>query len=737
MNLERAFRLSSILLAAVGFIGLVMTGELPMGLVFLGLTALAVSLAYVGGWGPEWLGIPFLRISKLSRRVWNTFMVGAFIAFGVDLFWISGDILPAAIHFLIILMVNKLFYLLERKDFLQLYALSLLELLAAAALTMDLWYAGVFLAYLFTAIWTLLLYHLRNEAHEAALEKKGRQGSSAREHVADPTLTPGPLTARFFWTTNGIAVGVFCLTLVIFFVIPRIGAGFFQKGRVDLIKTSGFSEKVDLGIIGAVKLDPTVVMRVEFPDQKGPLAERIRLYFRGAAYDAYDGRSWANNFARRRVLERTPEGVFKVPSSRRPTDDATPGIRQEILIEALDTAVLFGSSFVDSVKGNFPLTQMDGMGGLYLPYPPLMRFQYSVLSTPDRLLEADRQAPSLAYPAAVRNVFLQLPDVSTRIAELAREVTRESRTPYEMAQAIERHLRQNYQYSLDVGTANPENPVEEFLFARKTGYCEHYATAMVIMLRTVGIPARLVTGFLPGEWNDFGNYYTVRQRDAHAWVEVFYPRSGWITFDPTPSVAGIVSNPFLTKAGKIVDSIRLKWDRYVVQYSFRDQMAAVQGFRERSDKARTQASEFLAPLTRWFGSIRMASAEFVRTHGGVFVGALAVCALGFGLIAVLVMRGKGRGIRRRTDSRTVGQVAAAQLYGRMLRHLESRGIRKAPGATPLEFARQVTREWHAAGRFVEPLTVLYCRVRFGQFLLSPEDAQEADDLLIGLRAIKR
>src|SRR3989454_389608 len=94
--------------------------------------------------------------------------------------------------------------------------------------------------------------------------------------------------------------------------------------------------------------------------------------------------------------------------------------------------------------------------------------------------------------------------------------------------------------SLDVGTTMSADPVDDFLFTRKTGYCEHYATAMVVLLRALGIPARLVTGFLPGVWNDFGNYYTIRQQDAHAWVEVYFPLSGWVTFAPTPSVPAAV-----------------------------------------------------------------------------------------------------------------------------------------------------------------------------------------------------
>src|SRR2546425_10411461 len=115
-----------------------------------------------------------------------------------------------------------------------------------------------------------------------------------------------------------------------------------------LFRSSGFSEKVDLGVIGAVKLDPTVVMRVELPDQKAPIPEG--LYFRGAAYDTYDGRSWANRLATRRLLGRTPDGGFMVPPDQTQALPESASVRQEILIEALDTTVLFGASFVESLK---------------------------------------------------------------------------------------------------------------------------------------------------------------------------------------------------------------------------------------------------------------------------------------------------------------------------------------------------------------------------------------------------
>src|SRR5207302_10898810 len=128
------------------------------------MASLVMSAAQAMEFAGERLG---RQIANLSSDTWNVFLLAVFIFFGADLLLISRDILPAAVHFLILLMSITLFHLRQRKDFLQLYVISFLELLAAAALTVDLWYAGVFIACVFAAIWTLILYHLRNSAEEA------------------------------------------------------------------------------------------------------------------------------------------------------------------------------------------------------------------------------------------------------------------------------------------------------------------------------------------------------------------------------------------------------------------------------------------------------------------------------------------------------------------------------------------------------------------------------------------
>ncbi len=158
----------------------------------------------------------------------------------------------------------------------------------------------------------------------------------------------------------------------------------------------------------------------------------------------------------------------------------------------------------------------------------------AVLISPNR--EQLEQAGTV-YPAWVTQSYLQLPkDFSPRIQELAQEITKDAKTPYEKAQAITNYLRQNIKYSATI--ADPprnQDKLEWILFDYKQGYCVYYATADALMLRSVGVPARMAVGFAQGEGG--GNHYTVRRKDAHAWPEVYFPGIGWVEFEPTAGQA--------------------------------------------------------------------------------------------------------------------------------------------------------------------------------------------------------
>jgi hypothetical protein len=244
-----------------------------------------------------------------------------------------------------------------------------------------------------------------------------------------------------------------------------------------------------------------------------------------------------------------------------------------------------------------------------------------------------------------------------------------------------------------------------------------------------------VTGFLATEWNGFGHYYTVRQRDAHAWVEVYFPGSGWITVDPTPpEPASAVSSWPLAGA---MDSMRLRWEQLIIQYSAADQLSVIQDVRHGGDtlwnKTVETAALHLKPLSEF---IRATMGEWTRLAGRAWNQALLmifVIGTSFCLLLLLLRHRSSHGL---TPAGSAGHVIAAQWYGRMLSLAAARGFRKPSSHTPMEFARHIERHWADGFLVVNQLTELYYRVRFGELGATEEDRLAAEALLRELEALQ-
>jgi len=708
MNLSVSFELAGRLLALSGYLSLLLTGELSLP--FIGIPILALGLSFLQALaGQHW---------TLPRKVWNSFTVLVFLFFLVDLEWISGSLLMASTHFLVLLTVNKLFNLELPHDHLQLYIISFLELLAASALTINLSYALTFLLFLFVGVWALMLYHLTVE-QKACLSLPDRQ--AAKDDRPARTSFDRVITLPFFLATNGLALGSFVLTLMIFFFIPRMSIGLMHQKKESLIRLSGFSEQVDLGVLGAIKLDPTVVMRIELPDGKRP---EPQLYWRGGSYDYYDGAAWKNSFGQGRSIPKDFSGRFFL----RPVSRLEKALRQEILLEPLDIAVVFAASQPAVIEGSrlFQIN-VNAMGAIYLNFLPASKLQYTAYSEIPTVVREDRRLERWDYPATIKNVYLQLPSMPARIGQLAQEVTRRAPTIHEKVLLIEEYLQNNFRYSLKVKPPpNGMLPIEDFLFHQKTGYCEYYATAMVLMLRHLGVPTRLVTGFLAGEWNDFGSYYLVRQQDAHSWVEVYFPHSGWITFDPTPSAGPEYHPAVLTTLSKYLDALRLKWDRYIVRFSFRDQINLAKDVRMRTDSLRTTAGWWMSQMGIVLDSIKEAILENQKLVLGVGV-------VGLMVLAWLLHLKKGWPGFKFLGRERSRETHAIRFYAMLLEILASYGFHKASTQTPKEFALQIRARAETIYSAVFEITLAYYRQRFGNLRPSPDDEQRIETLLMTIQ----
>jgi hypothetical protein len=278
-----------------------------------------------------------------------------------------------------------------------------------------------------------------------------------------------------------------------------------------------------------------------------------------------------------------------------------------------------------------------------------------------------------------------------------------------------------------------EDPLANFLFVRRSGHCEYFASAMTIMLRSIGIPTRYVTGFLPGEFNDVGGDYIIRESDAHAWVEVYFPYYGWITFDPTPP-GNLKHSGIFDRIGMYWDWFQLTWSEWIVNYDFSHQITLSQNLktssRDWTDSARKtwqmkeqQAMNYLLALD----SRAEASPYFLPGVLAFLVAWLAYLR-GRWVAAYLIARWK----LRMSGSGNLTASLAALEYTEMLRLLEQRGWKKSSSQTALEFASAIP-----AGALSAPvgeMTQLYQSARFGEH---PARVEQMSSLRLAIRDLLR
>ncbi len=333
-----------------------------------------------------------------------------------------------------------------------------------------------------------------------------------------------------------------------------------QQDNNEAQNRIGFTERVSHGKFGSLSEDNTVVMSVHV--ERRALPNRA-LRWRGKALNRFDGLAWTSDIESTKYHRYHFDGFRWIPSSsardavhpdRRgyyffrskyknvsARSSLTP-VRFRVSLKGADTVfspprpemitAFTNAIFMRDFNDAFSLQQLQVRNEelnytVWCGQPPADQEQ--------RLRDArpfDRSAkPDMA------KLFLHLPqDLDPRIAQLGNRIT-ENMKPHQAAQAIAGYLERECTYSLDPQTTpKGADPLADFLFRAKTGHCEYFASAMAVLLRTQGIPSRVVAGFQRGEWNDLGKFFTVRQRDAHAWVEAFFNGVGWVTFDPSPRV---------------------------------------------------------------------------------------------------------------------------------------------------------------------------------------------------------
>ncbi len=514
-------------------------------------------------------------------------------------------------------------------------------------------------------------------------------------------IEPAPLPLAGFVTTATVATLAFAVPL--FVVLPRmrmpyiVGRG---TGSGTIVHAAGFSDEMSLDVASGVRDNRSVALRLQYEGALGP----GELRYKAATYDVFQETTWRAS-PKHELRRERGSTAFHIAQGE--SAGAVRVFRQRMDSRALPLPVETLAVEVQRLA-----LALDEGGAVSMRDLPIEPVEYRAHLASHAVSAALSPGEGEAALAVVGREGVTEP-----VAQLAARASGQG-TPAERAARLEDYLIRNYAYTLDFVGRGGAHPVDDFLFRYKSGHCEYFASAMVLLLRSQDIPARLVTGFLGGEYNPLEGYFIVRQSNAHAWVEAWLgEEAGWRTFDPTPPSGRPSAEP--ASIGLLFsqawDYVQFRWDRYVLTYGFYDQLQAFSRLRswwlqlqrlwsrpERpavATPAATPGEEQTAPLP--------ASAE--PAAGGSWAAAIGVALL---LLAAAWILWRQR-----------SPLTATRAYERLRRRLAQRGLPVGEATAPLALRQRAARRFPEAARPTGEIVELYLRESFAGETLAAEERQ--------------
>jgi transglutaminase-like putative cysteine protease len=684
-NIDRFFEYSVLGMLASGFFAVLGSGFLDLVSAVVMTVALIARVLMLSG---------LLPIYTSPRLV--TALTLAYIGFyPVDYVFLSREFVPATVHLVFFLAVTKLLTASSERDYSLVKVVAFLELLAASIVSGSLNFFVFLGLFIVLAVATFTSGEIRRSSRNPArLVRAGLRAANWR--IAALTVCT--------------AIGILALTAGMFFILPRTARAAFQRLAPEQYRLQGFSNEVVLGEIGDIKTSKIPVMRVRKVDaQSGPRSPQFaelgaNLKWRGTALSRFDGRRWSNP-----VPPRGEETVPTKPIMRVIEDEDRPPatisrLNYEVHMQDTSSNVLFFAGVPEFLQINTPYITRSPAGSYRVPLGLSQPVLYTVYSY---LPPTEGDISRHALEPLERIEYLQLPSTDPQVAALAAEWTAGAHTPARAAEAIETHLRKDFHYSLQQPKIPPADPIADFLFRRRQGHCEYFASAMAVMLRSIGIPSRVVTGFQSGEFNPISGWLVIRASDAHSWVEAWLPQRGWTVFDPTPPDpnAGVVTA--WTRLGYYLDAAETFWQEWILNYNLERQIQ----FALKMQTSTRSGLNWMDGLSMSFERVRRAAMAFFQRWGA----SLAICLIVLALCIYLGPRIRTAwNTRRRVLRVQRGEAQASDatlLYNRMLDLLSHKGIEKPAWLTPLEFARGLPPS--SLTPLIEDLTAAYNDLRFG------------------------
>jgi transglutaminase-like putative cysteine protease len=668
-TLERMFQWSILGMLGCSYLSILGSGALDAPSLLLAGAAIVLRALQTAG----------LARFHLPDRAANALTLAYLGFFPIDYFFLSLEFLPATIHLVFFLASLIILRAGSSRDFFFIKLSSLSLLLAASVLAAGMSFLVWLVLYLLFAIAAQISGEIRRNLEKPQTVSRGWGRGAAR---------------RLAVLSGFVFAGVAVLAGGFFFILPRTAEAALRHFTPERLRLPGFSNEVRLGQIGRIRMTSTPVMHARLESDK-PLA----LKWRGSALAEFDGRRWFNAPEDGRRLLAENGRVRLVPYAQMWRRGK--GIAGEVQLKSATGDALFFPGHPEVLSIESGVVTRTSVDGYQLPRGMSrgLRYQfYSVLDPP----EPPRYPGALALADESRELYLRTGRLDARVEELARQAGGVG-SELRRARAIEEHLRSKYGYTMELLEREVDDPIAHFLFERKKGHCEYFASAMALMLRSVGIPSRIATGFQSGVFNPISGWYLIRASDAHSWVEAFLEGYGWVTFDPTPADPALAATTLLSRFSMYLDAAEVFWQDWVVSYDLERQVLLAERMGQRSRTFSVNWAYRWDEVKAWVSGAR----EQAAVAWPVLLGVLVAAAALFLLTPVARRWWAGRHRERRMREGRAEASDATLLYERMLAALRRRGFQKPGWMTPLEFARSVNQP------AVTELTESYHALRYG------------------------
>ena len=675
-NVERLFQFSVLGMVACGYFAVAGSGYLDVPTILLTAVALLLRSFMASG---------LLRVQPSPMLV-NIATLCYIGFYPIDYLFVSREFLPATVHLVFFLAITKVLTATTERDFGYLKVVAFLELMAACLLNGRLNFFAFLAAFLLFAVGTFSASEIRRSAaRNVRVVRAGFRGLHSRLIVLGVFLS----------------LGVLSITGGLFFFLPRTARAAFQHLVPERYHLPGFSNEVTLGQLGEIKTQSTTVIHVKFLSSTWP----ANLKWRGVALGQFDGKRWFNDSGTRYEPIRVERGgMVRLLEERNRPPSTVRRFGYEVFEKDFGSDALFFAGTPEFLSINVPAIRRSASSSIRMPLGLNGGISYVAHSFVPP--EGSQSIKPDALTPQERREYLDLPPLDPRVSKLAHDMTVMERTPQGRARSIEQHLRTEYGYTLKLLDHDVQDPLAYFLFDRRKGHCEYFASALAVMLRTIDIPSRVITGFQSGVFNPLSGLQVIRTSDAHSWVEAYLPDRGWITLDPTPPDPSAGVESVWTRFSLYMDAAETFWQDWVLNYDLDHQLLLATRMQD-SGRGTSWTDSAMSQVRTW----RAYATELLKRYG-------APLAAGFITIAAIIFYGPAvlRLWRTRQRIRRVqrGQVDASDatlLYQRMLRILERRGFERPAWITPGEFARTLPAS--EISPLVDDLTEAYQELRYG------------------------